>query len=95
MMYDAHWAELHGIVQWLRGDDNAGWLDQIELLAGTMFDLKEMARPMIRQTVVPPEAMAICVALYQMTRMMAAMQRRDRVPALECGQAALALMAED
>jgi hypothetical protein len=95
MTYSAHWEDLHGVVQWLRGDDEAGWLNQIELLAGTMFDLKDMARPLIRQIVVPPEAMAICVALYQMTQMMAAMQRRDRAPALECGQAALALLTEE
>jgi hypothetical protein len=95
MTYSARWIELHSVVQWLRGDDDSEWLDQIELLAGTMFDLKEMVRPMIRQTVVPPEATAICVALYQMTRMMAAMQRHDRRPALECGQAALALLAEE
>jgi hypothetical protein len=95
VMYSAYSAELHSIVQWLRGDDEAGWLDQIELLAGTVFDLKAMARPMIRKTVVPPEAMAISVALHQLARMTAAMQRRERIPALECGQTALALLIEE
>lgn len=95
MIYSPHRAELHNIVHWLRGDDEEGWPGQIELLAATMFDLKELARPMIRETVVPPEAMAIRVALHQLTRMLSAMQEHARGLALECGQAALALLPDE
>jgi hypothetical protein len=95
MLYSPNRAAIHHIVLWLRGDDETGWLDQIDVLASTIFDLNTMVRPLVRQAVVPPEGMAISLALVQLTSMILAMHRRDRTASLACGQAALALLPDE
>ncbi|HTW66498.1 MAG TPA: hypothetical protein VME17_17880 [Bryobacteraceae bacterium] len=89
MKYSKLRSELCGVVQWLQGGDETGWLGQIDLLADVIFSLKEHMPLMIQDTVIPPDATATCLAMPRLLSMMSAMSGRDRVTALEFGEIAL------
>jgi hypothetical protein len=105
MMYWVTRAEVNDIVQWLRGNDESRWVDQIGLLSGTIYDLREMAHPITRRDktgsrslepdVIPGEAARINAAMPHLGGMLDAMQKRNRKTALEYGQASLALLTEE
>jgi hypothetical protein len=94
MTYSKTRAELVNIVQWLHGSDELEWVDRIDLLAESIFALKELVPSMIHQTVVPPEGSAICFAMPQLIGMLAAMYGGQREKALECGQMVLDILPE-
>lgn len=94
MTYSKTRAELVSIVQWLQGSDEIEWLDRIDLLAETIFALRELVPSMIHQTVVPPEGSAICFAMPQLIGMLAAMYGGQREKALDCGQTVLDILPE-
>ena len=104
MTYSASRTDVKNILQWLRGQDNSQWEDQVGSLAGTIYDLKEIAEPTTRRDqtgsrslepdVIPPEAVRIYAALPYLAAMLDAMRIRNRMTAIDNGQAALALLTE-
>jgi hypothetical protein len=103
-MYSAAREDVQNIVQWLRGDDESQWDEQIGLLSNAMAVLSELSRPITRRDetgsrsrepdVLPPGAAKINAAMPYLQGMSAAMRRHGREYALEYGETALELLPE-
>jgi hypothetical protein len=105
VVYSASRTELENIVEWLRGQDESQWENQVGLLSGTIYDVREMAHPITRRDetgsrslepdLIPVEAVRIMAAMPHLGEMLDAMRRRNRETAVEYGQASLALLLVD
>jgi hypothetical protein len=103
-MYSANRADLENIIKWLRGNDDLKWEDQTALLAQTISDLEDMARPKTRPDKTggrssesdsfSREATSINAAMLDLIEMSMAMELGNREEAIESGKAALALLPE-
>ncbi len=92
---------LKNIVDWLDGDDKAGWERQIELAEECRSDMERTARPKYSgarkgsHTFGPernPDAGKLNRAIPHVRAMLAALRNRNRAAALEHGRAAMAAM---
>lgn len=100
MTYSAARADVQNILQWLRGDDESQWEEQIGLLSDTVAVLREMSRPTHgtrsrRPDVTPLGPAGINDAMPYLLGMLAAMDGHNRKDALEYGEAAWALLPKD
>lgn len=102
-MYSSSRTDVENIVQWLRGRDESQWEHQSRLLAAAVAVLREISRPARRDEtgsrsgepeLMPPEAAGINDAMPYLRGMLAAMNGRSRMDALDYGKAALKLLPE-
>jgi hypothetical protein len=102
--YSAARTNVKKIVQWLRGDDESHWEEQITLLSETISKLVDKSRPITSgdetgsrtsdPDVLPPGAVEINAAMPYLRGMLASMKRYGREYALEYGETALELLPE-
>ena len=94
MMYSASREDLKTVLDWLRGSDESQWQYQTTLLSDMISDLQRMARRSMQSDSAPRGADEITTALPHLTKMLGAMHNRNKSAAIECGEAALALLPE-
>jgi chemotaxis family two-component system response regulator Rcp1 len=96
--YSAARAHVQNILQWLRGDDESQWEEQIGLLSDTVAVLREMTGPTPPKSgaqkphLIPPRAAGVNDAMPYLLGMLAAMDRHNSKEALKYGIAAWALL---
>jgi len=99
-MYPSSRTDVENIVQWLQGRDESQWEKQSRLLAAAIVVLREISRRDktggrgTKTDLLPPEAAGINDALPYLRGMLAAMNGRSRIDALDYGKAALKLLPE-
>jgi hypothetical protein len=105
MMYSASMEDLKIVLEWLRGGEREHqWKDHTRLLSETIAELRHLARTMHRpeeptsrsleSDFVPPGASQIDTAMPHLTKMLTAMNSRNRPAAIAFGEAALALLPD-
>ena len=100
IMYADSKAALENILKWLEQTDDAEWEHQVEVAEACRSDMERMARPDYRRghgsafqgPQHDPNAPKLNKAIPHVRAMLTAMQKRDRVAALEHGKLALAVM---
>jgi hypothetical protein len=104
MVYSATREDIKTVLEWLYGSEQSQWEYQTTLLSDTIGDLRHMASPLrhpdktgsrsMAPPQIPPGADKINSAMPHLTKMLRAMQSRNRPAAIESGEAALALLPE-
>jgi hypothetical protein len=104
MTYTASREDVKSVLEWLYSSDQSQWEDQTKRLVEAIYDFERMGHPLRHPDNTgtrsqetdfhSPEANAINVAMPQLKNMLSAMQSRDRVAAIESGEAAVALLPE-
>ena len=102
-MYSASREDLKTVLEWLESGDEHKWKDHTSLLSETISDLQRMARPVHRpeksesrsmESDFAPPGSEINTALPHLTKMLSAMNSRNRPAAIAFGEAGLALLTE-
>lgn len=106
-MYTTSRRELEGVVQWLRGSDESHWHAQTTLMSQAISNLQDLARqarakgagmadgPSSESETYSAQTTAINVAMPELMKTWEAMHNHNRQAALEYGQAALELLADE